>query len=589
MKNKEFWFIFSFIIMYLIPLLIGNLYYYDDLYRAYLGYMSWDTDGRPFANLFYFVLTFGQTLPDIYPIPLLLGVAFYSYVGFLYARTNGFKFSIGFILSYAMLIMNPLFISNLLFRYDSSFMVIALTLCVVPYSLTLKKWNAYIIGTAALITSFGLYQAAISVFIALAGIELVLNTTNKSIRDAILICFERVSQLIISYLFYSHIILNAFSINDYFKSFNKMIEFSSAGIGVLLQNINSSLYNLKLTFSSGMIIAITPVAIAFLACLIAYTFKNKKLSVLFAVLIGSIAVTLSIPGIAIFGENPVFYSRIYIGLGAALMFITLMPSILKYNNKYCTYCTVILSFYLFTVMSSVMNSVRADTSYQNDISQRIISAINNNHMAESGNIMIIGQSRHSPVTSINILSFPVIKIISPTYFIDKFDGGRFILMHNGLDMVQYPNQKMAEELRKDIIKASPVYADNMFSLFNINGMPVVSFEHTIYDEVNKKSDSMTLPGGALSNVHVSENYFYACINNTSHPELRRNEWYYLLLHMNNGDVLNKNFLSLSLIRKENSSCVVNKWDEAINLKDLKSIEFGIYNTKSMERRSQYTN
>ncbi|MCE9896593.1 glucosyltransferase domain-containing protein, partial [Citrobacter portucalensis] len=135
--------------------------------------MSWDTDGRPFANLFYFVLTFGQTLPDIYPIPLLLGVAFYSYVGFLYARTNGFKFSIGFILSYAMLIMNPLFISNLLFRYDSSFMVIALTLCVVPYSLTLKKWNAYIIGTAALITSFGLYQAAISVFIALAGIELV--------------------------------------------------------------------------------------------------------------------------------------------------------------------------------------------------------------------------------------------------------------------------------------------------------------------------------------------------------------------------------------------------------------------------------
>ena len=203
--------------------------------------------------------------------------------------------------------------------------------------------------------------------------------------------------------------------------------------------------------------------------------------------------------------------------------------------------------------------------------------------------MIIGQSRHSPVTSINILSFPVIKIISPTYFIDKFDGGRFILMHNGLDMVQYPNQKMAEELRKDIIKASPVYADNMFSLFNINGMPVVSFEHTIYDEVNKKSDGMTLPGGTLSNVHVSENYFYACINNTSHPELRRNEWYYLLLHMNNGDVLNKNFLSLSLIRKENSSCVVNKWDEAINLKDLKSIEFGIYNTKSMERRSRYTN
>ncbi|EFT8543656.1 hypothetical protein HVI29_001946, partial [Salmonella enterica subsp. enterica serovar Johannesburg] len=135
MKKNNFTYIFLIAFLYCLPIILGTSYYYDDLFRAYSGYSSWNADGRPFANLFYQILTFGQTMPDSFPVALILAIAIFSYVGYLLGKNNGVGSSLVFSIAYSTLIMSPLFISNLLFRYDSSFMVLAVAASVLPYAI----------------------------------------------------------------------------------------------------------------------------------------------------------------------------------------------------------------------------------------------------------------------------------------------------------------------------------------------------------------------------------------------------------------------------------------------------------------------
>ncbi|WP_214280963.1 hypothetical protein, partial [Escherichia coli] len=110
------------------------------------------------------------------------------------------------------------------------------------------------------------------------------------------------------------------------------------------------------------------------------------------------------------------------------------------------------------------------------------------------------------------------------------------------------------------------------------------FENTLYDEVNNKMIPYTFKSKMVSNAHYGDKYFYACISNAAYPTLKRNEWYYLLIHNKDGSVINKNFFVPYSIHKNEKTCVSTQWKEPINLGDLKSIEFGIYNINSMQRR-----
>ncbi|EFE7777526.1 hypothetical protein F6W12_18660, partial [Escherichia coli] len=81
MKKSNLITISTLAIVYCLPIIFGTSYYYDDLFRAYSGYSSWNSDGRPFANIFYQILTFGQTMPDMFPVALIISIFIFAYIG----------------------------------------------------------------------------------------------------------------------------------------------------------------------------------------------------------------------------------------------------------------------------------------------------------------------------------------------------------------------------------------------------------------------------------------------------------------------------------------------------------------------------
>lgn len=571
-------------VFYCGPIILGTSYYYDDLFRAYLGYSSWDSDGRPFANLFYQVITFGQTMPDTFPLALIVSLVAFSLVGHVIGKKYNTGDSIVYCTSYAMLIMSPLFVSNLLFRYDSSFMVLALVSSIVPYAIRAGKKTEFIAGSLSLIISFGLYQAAVSIFIALAGIEAFRKTCHEDIKSAVKECFFRVMQLAISYVIYSKVILGLFVINDYFKSFNKSIELNKSGIEQLILNIQSAMHNISLMFSEGFIIAILPISAYSIYCLVKFIVIRRNYSAVFGLVFAIIAVSISIPGIAIFGMNPIFYPRIYIGAGALLFLVCVMPIILNGDKRITLGLQFILMFYLFGFVNATSNAVRSDVDYQKSTAERIINIIDSNGLNTNHNVVIIGALRQSPLSFINSLSYPLITVITPQHFINGYDGGRFTLMEQGLDNIEYPSKEEQEKYKEKIKSENPVYTGNLFSIYNINSTTIISFEENAYEQINKQMKPYRFKSDKVTNSSYGELYFHACIKSDVKLRLKRNEWYYLLFHSKKGETFNRNFFIPYSTITNGDTCLTTQWKDPINPNDVSTIEFGIYNIKTMERR-----
>ncbi|EOG8149535.1 glucosyltransferase domain-containing protein [Citrobacter werkmanii] len=583
MRNFNFFAIFGIVLLYTLPIIFGTSYYYDDLFRAYAGY-TWSSDGRVFADLFYQLLTFNQTMPDTFPLALIISLFAFSYTGNLLSITYKTGDSVAFCIAYSMLIMSPLFVSNLLFRYDSSFMVLAVTASVLPYCLNKNKYINFILSTIFLVISFGLYQAAVSVFIAFAGIELLRNTIHGSFSTSATKCIKRLMQLIASYVIYSQIILKIFTINDYFNSFNKTIPINSDGMQHLMSNCLASLHHIKLMFSNGLIIAITPITILAILCALKYIIKSMNFISIIGLVGALLALIVAVPGIAIFGMNPIFFPRIYIGAGALFFFVCIIPIIFKINTKALIITQCILAVYFLGFINATVNAVRADVEYQKETSERIINTLDSFNLSTSHNFVIIGQLRQSPLSYVNSMTYPLIKIITPQHYINGYDGGRYMLMHHGLDNIEYVSKDKVDMYRNMVKSTKPIFSNNLYSIYDIDGVVVISFETTAYNEINKESIKYEFKNALVSDSHYNQRYFYTCVSNQLQPKLQLGEWYYLIFHMNNGENVNKNFYTPIYSTYENNTCISTKWTDPIDANNVKSIEFGIYNIHTIERR-----
>ena len=65
--------------LYILPIILADRMYGDDILRSQQGYTNWDINGRPLADLMMKGLfLFGDNIADISPLPLILGVILFS-------------------------------------------------------------------------------------------------------------------------------------------------------------------------------------------------------------------------------------------------------------------------------------------------------------------------------------------------------------------------------------------------------------------------------------------------------------------------------------------------------------------------------
>lgn len=156
-------------LVFFYPVLYAHAIYADDLYRLKTGQYLWLADGRPLAYLVAKIYTLTNTYV-IDPTPFnwifaIIAIGLSAKLIYLYFQDN-YKES-SFLLA-SIFIINPFFIQNMLYRFDSIGMSLAIFFCVLSFSI---KQKFFFTRVFLLFVCINFYQPASNLFLGLIAID----------------------------------------------------------------------------------------------------------------------------------------------------------------------------------------------------------------------------------------------------------------------------------------------------------------------------------------------------------------------------------------------------------------------------------
>lgn len=166
--------IFSFV--YILPILISNFYYIDDLGRSLYGYTEWNGNGRPLASFLAILMNGGMPLMDISPWNQILAAVVLNYSLIVFLRKFAPLAEVSqliFIACFAY--MNLFLLENFSYKYDALGMLLSLGVFLLLYSIPQgHSGNKEILASCiAVIISLSIYQSTIGAYISLAVLEML--------------------------------------------------------------------------------------------------------------------------------------------------------------------------------------------------------------------------------------------------------------------------------------------------------------------------------------------------------------------------------------------------------------------------------
>lgn len=215
-EQKNFFWLLLIFFLYILPIILANAYFLDDLGRSIHGATAWEFDGRPVATLLIDLLNFkwnfletvkvSSPIQDLAPYPLLIGIASLAYVIVLlsrrYLRTESLLILLG---CQALCIMNPFMLENMTFHFDCVSMLLGLSLTFLCFALpdglrpqTLFAWCFFLIFLVLC-----LYQSLIGAYLSLLALEILFGLyQQKPFRPLFHCCCVRVAGLLAAGLLY---------------------------------------------------------------------------------------------------------------------------------------------------------------------------------------------------------------------------------------------------------------------------------------------------------------------------------------------------------------------------------------------------
>jgi hypothetical protein len=165
-------------VIFYYPLLNASAYYADDLYRAYFGTFGWSQLGRPFADIT--ALLYSSTIDlqkpvivDAYPFSWFLVVFLIVFSSVLIHLTLlRFNKKIAFGAS-LIFIINPFFVENMLYRFDSVGMFVAMTAVIIAFYIR-NSTTGYFLKAILLLACLATYQVFFNLYAGLFGLTLVI-------------------------------------------------------------------------------------------------------------------------------------------------------------------------------------------------------------------------------------------------------------------------------------------------------------------------------------------------------------------------------------------------------------------------------
>ncbi len=193
---------------YVLPIILANRYYNDDLSRTLYAYAGWTQDGRPLSQLILYFVSGWKPLADISPLNLLMGVVLLVMSLTIYARKN-----LSFIanktcvaMALLMVLVQPFDLQSISYKYESLFMLLALSIPFLLFSTNedVSLWIKLGVSVITGVMIMSIYQAVLGMFLILELVQMYLcmQIQRKSFKDYFKAELPRLAGVMAGALFY---------------------------------------------------------------------------------------------------------------------------------------------------------------------------------------------------------------------------------------------------------------------------------------------------------------------------------------------------------------------------------------------------
>ncbi|MBW9430749.1 hypothetical protein FHC77_08325 [Atlantibacter hermannii] len=364
MNKKIYCYLLLTIGVFLLPIILANVYYIDDYTRVMRSVTDWDINGRPLANAIILSLGANNNLMDASPLPMLLSIIVLStgsYFSFVKIFPNK---KLTNLVLFLPVIFNPFFLENASFKFDVISMALSYAIAFTLPCFEISSWKKSLsIGVAAVISILCLYQPTINTYLSMSVIILFRDilTGDKMAQSIKAMALKTLSFIIGCALYYS-IIAQIFVSGDYSETHSTVIPFDGNILHNIYKNFLASASFIRWSsdgffgYIYGLIIISTIAIIAWL-CL-TKVISLKKALVLNFCLIMAIAL---IPGTLLLLQNQIIRPRVFTSYTIPLLLLSIL--VYKFNlNAF----KVIIYAYCFSIASlsySYGNAIKAQFNF----------------------------------------------------------------------------------------------------------------------------------------------------------------------------------------------------------------------------------
>lgn len=417
MKQNKYWLI-PFLVcgLFYYPVISNNLMYMDDTFRAMSGFDGWGISGRPLADFIMHKLMmkssyligyaqFGQLLSIsiMAMTSVLIAKEFFAGDGWLkYFLCSGFA-------------LNPFFLENMSYQYDSLTMTISLCFSVIAATIIWRKGIYCFLGAIALITAASsLYQTSLNSYIGFFAASVIIKTVSNygSPKSLFLACLKGTLAAALATLAYMIIIKiaipmtndrgNMLSVSSGY--FNYFLSLSRRAYSLLANTLSYKFSVIALLFM--IITAITGIMK-----------NNDKLVRSALVLIAALVVYFAMVGLVSLIRDQYISSRILMG-ASAITFLFFALAGIYYMPRWASFAaSVLIMLPLF--LASYSYGFAAKYQREHDV-VNINFAINDIRgdagYVPTSYIVFSGKMPLSPVVSHTVKKFDLISLmLMPSY------------------------------------------------------------------------------------------------------------------------------------------------------------------------------
>lgn len=467
-RNKLFAFLMGMSLLYVLPVILADRPYIDDLGRSVLGYTWWGLNGRPLSDMVMIVLSMGRPILDLSPLPLLLGITILSLTMAAYIdkamhdRSVKEKLLICF-----CFLANPFLLECLSYKFDSLTMLLSAAILFVPFTVQARVSLVWIVSVICIISSLSLYQASIGIFIILTFLECAFFVSGN--KEIIKSALSRAIQFGLGYVLYTKIVLPLSSGGDYVKNHSEFISLRNPD--ELLKNIDGIAHIVRAYLESipkfviylYALMVFSSVALMFISAI-----RNKQAAKAIIIISMPFAAALFSVLHILLLKDAVIAPRVFISFSAFL----LMNAMIVCNGfrefRFSYSLLIPFIFCSFSLSYAYGNALKHQKMMDESLATSLTYDIINMNVMPSS-ISFIGAAPSAPQRDLAIKRMPIIKYLTPIYMRGDWVWGAKLLAYKGLNLTLRP-------INGKVDACSVVKRNSRYSIIESVDGVIVSFD-----------------------------------------------------------------------------------------------------------------